>query len=489
MASSSTVVHHLYSPKPSQRMQDPNMARTTQEATIQSPTARARLAARSEPYYRSLQRGLALGYRRGKNGGSWLARTRDPLRDGYTETKIGPADDDGQKTVEGLNYDDAAARAREIFAHEEARRTSGVQPGAKRKFINDVLDLYVDDYTSGDARRDRTPGRDLKNLESILTVHIRPALGKIRLDQLNSEMLERFKSALVSAPKLCRTGNEAKPAVTDAAGTYALNGLESKPSSNPDEREKHEERIRKRRARANRIITPLRAALNYAVKKKMIATDTAWKTALKPFSGVDGTTVRYLELGECKALQDHADDDFRPLVTGALFTGGRYGSLGSLKVKDIDFRARTALFRVTKSGKQQSVKLTVAACKFLKREIAGKSADDYVFVKASGERWKPSDQARRMADACASAKIEPPVTFHELRDTFASHLVMAGVPILTVSKLLGHADVRVTEKHYAHLAPGYLQSAVDEHLPDFTKHLRGPNASSRSKRNVSTSAR
>jgi integrase len=169
------------------------------------------------------------------------------------------------------------------------------------------------------------------------------------------------------------------------------------------------------------------------------------RTALKPFPDVDGISERYLTVEECKVLQDYADDDFRPLVTCALFTGGRYGSLGNLKVNDIDFRSRTALFRVTKSGKKQSVKLTAPACKFLKAQIGGKSADDYVFVKSSGERWKPSDQSRRMTDACAAAKIEPPVTFHELRDTFASHLVMAGVPILTVSKLLGHADVRVTE--------------------------------------------
>ena len=94
-----------------------------------------------------------------------------------------------------------------------------------------------------------------------------------------------------------------------------------------------------------------------------------------------------------------------------------------------------------------------------------------------------------MADACAAAKIEPPVTFHELRDTFASHLVMAGVPILTVSKLLGHADVRITEKHYAHLAPGHLQNAVDEHLPDFSVHPRRSKASPHSKRSSSNSPR
>jgi integrase len=203
--------------------------------------------------------------------------------------------------------------------------------------------------------------------------------------------------------------------------------------------------------------------------------------ALKHYPGVDGISERYLDLDECRKLQEHADDDFRPLVTCALFTGGRYGSLGHLKSKDIDFRSRTALFRVTKSGKKQSIKLTAPACKFLKAHIGGKSADDYVFVKSSGERWKPSDQSRRMTDACAAAKIEPPVTFHELRDTFASHLVMAGVPILTVSKLLGHADVRITEKHYAHLRPDHLQEAVDDHLPDFSARARRPKSSRRPK--------
>jgi len=102
----------------------------------------------------------------------------------------------------------------------------------------------------------------------------------------------------------------------------------------------------------------LRAALNYAITKKTIATDTAWRTALRPFPDVDGASERYLTLDECERLRNHADEDFRPLVTGALFRGGRYGSLRLLKVQDIDFASRIALFRTTKSGKKQAVKLT-----------------------------------------------------------------------------------------------------------------------------------
>jgi site-specific recombinase XerD len=46
------------------------------------------------------------------------------------------------------------------------------------------------------------------------------------------------------------------------------------------------------------------------------------------------------------------------------------------------------------------------------------------------------------------------------RSTFASNLVMSGVDIYAVSKLLGHHDVKITEKHYAHLTPDFLSHSV-----------------------------
>jgi site-specific recombinase XerD len=49
---------------------------------------------------------------------------------------------------------------------------------------------------------------------------------------------------------------------------------------------------------------------------------------------------------------------------------------------------------------------------------------------------------------------------HTLRHTFASHLVMEGIPIYTVSKLLGHTDVKTTER-YAHLSPEQIQVKIE----------------------------
>ena len=64
---------------------------------------------------------------------NWLARIRDPVRDGYTEIKIGPSDDANGRTVPGLSFDQAASRAREIFSEQEAKRISGVKPGGKKR--------------------------------------------------------------------------------------------------------------------------------------------------------------------------------------------------------------------------------------------------------------------------------------------------------------------------------------------------------------------
>src|SRR5215475_15202550 len=105
------------------------MARTVRDANLETRTARLRLSIRSEPYWRGLEKGFALGYRRRGNGGTWLARRR-PDGGGYTEHKIGTSDDlqdaDG---VAILDYGQAQKAARawwraELRPAASAARTS-----------------------------------------------------------------------------------------------------------------------------------------------------------------------------------------------------------------------------------------------------------------------------------------------------------------------------------------------------------------------------
>jgi integrase len=71
-----------------------------------------------------------------------------------------------------------------------------------------------------------------------------------------------------------------------------------------------------------------------------------------------------------------------------------------------------------------------------------------------------------MAEACRRAKIKPAVSFHVLRHTHGSTLAMRGVPLGVIAEQLGHADTRMTEKHYAHLAPSYVADTIRAHFPD-----------------------
>ena len=59
------------------------------------------------------------------------------------------------------------------------------------------------------------------------------------------------------------------------------------------------------------------------------------------------------------------------------------------------------------------------------------------------------------------------MSFHILRHSWASLAVMAGVPLLVVAKNLGHADTRMVEKHYGHLAPSYIADAIRAGAPRF----------------------
>ena len=56
------------------------MGRTVRDTRIETRTARLKLAAKHEPYWRSIDEGMHLGYRKGKRKGSWLARFRHQHR-------------------------------------------------------------------------------------------------------------------------------------------------------------------------------------------------------------------------------------------------------------------------------------------------------------------------------------------------------------------------------------------------------------------------
>ena len=90
--------------------------------------------------------------------------------------------------------------------------------------------------------------------------------------------------------------------------------------------------------------------------------------------------------------------------------------------------------------------------------LPGAQAEGPVFRKASGESWGSIRTA--WDNACRKAKLDD-VHFHDLRHTFASHMMMRGASLGDLRDLLGHADVKMT-MGYAHLSPAHRRAAVDK---------------------------
>jgi integrase len=197
---------------------------------------------------------------------------------------------------------------------------------------------------------------------------------------------------------------------------------------------------RKRQSTANRALAVFKAALNMAHREGKVASDDTWRR-VKPFKGVDRPKVRFLEADEALRLMNACDPDFRRIVHGALLTGCRYGELCALRVGDFKATPMPLIqLEDSKSGKGRHVYLNEEGAAFFGAQAAGRPEAEPLFLRAEGEPWGRSHQARRMKDASRSAEIDPPATFHELRHTYASHYLMNGGNLAGLAQQLGTAD-------------------------------------------------
>ena len=412
------------------------MGRTVRDTNLETRAARERLKARGKPHYRSIETGCHIGYRKGKKAGKWVARM---LTEGkYRVEVIALADDfsdaDG---VRVLSWKQAQERARERCT-EEVRKAAGVEPD-KPYLVKDAIRDYLADY---EARG----GKSLADVRARTEAFIVPRLGETEVVNLTTKDVRAWHLKIASELPRIRSSKLA------TSVKYRDN------SDDPDAQ-------RKRRHSANKVLTILKAALNHAWHEGKVPSDGEWRR-VKPFRGVDAPRISYLSQAECVRLVNACEPDFRKLVQAALFTGCRYGELINMRVHDFNPDAGTALVGKSKTDRPRHVVLTTEGQKFFEQITAGRSGDETTFLRADGAVWGTSHQNRRLVDACSRAEIKPRISFHILRHTYASCLVMNGVPLNVVAQNLGHADTRMTERHYTHLAPSYVADAIRAGAPE-----------------------
>lgn len=393
------------------------MARRPRDARIETREARRRLKVRKEPYWRQVHKGLSIGYYRGTQTGSWNARRIVDGRKVYQ--RIATADD----------YADADGEI--VLSYEQA---------VQRVMNGDQIKPATAEgkYTVSDAVKEYLQDLQARSPRGYHDAYLR----------YQKHVLPKFRARTVSS----LTRSEIRRWHQQIAGT------------NSEDAEKYRQRCNT----ANRNLSSLKAALNFCYTEGRVSDRSAWDQ-VKPFHNVDAPRVRYLSEVEARRLINRASREFRPLVRAGLLTGCRYGEIISLEVNHFDADAAVLQINEGKTGKVRNVPLTDEGLQFFVEQTAGRTGRELIFQRASGRPWRKSEQARPMLAACIAAKIEPPVSFHILRHTYGSLLARKRVPLQIISAAMGHADTRMTERHYAHLSPDHVADEVRKHLPTFIR--------------------
>jgi integrase len=210
-------------------------------------------------------------------------------------------------------------------------------------------------------------------------------------------------------------------------------------------------------ATCNRYKTTISRAYSLALKSKKVMHNPArlvdnWRE--------DNERVRWLTHGEEKRLRaviKKRCPDQLPALTVALHTGMRKGEQFGLTWAGVDLDRSQLTLRKTKNGKTRYVQLNRTALAAF-RAIERSETNGYVF-QATRYDARLQDPKKWFENAIEEARIED-FRWHDLRHTFISRLVMAGVPLAIVQKLAGHGDPKMTSR-YAHLAPKVTQDAVN----------------------------
>lgn len=237
---------------------------------------------------------------------------------------------------------------------------------------------------------------------------------------------------------------------------------------------------------AYKALQALRQALGWATRIELVQRNVALLVDLPTYQPDEGIALSHEQARHF--LLSAEDATYSPLWLLYLCTGFRRGEGLGLTWRDVDFNRHTIRAR-------QSVVITkvqgkaVPTIADLKTRSARRVIDvdpycmealaqhherlsqirqrarvwrdhDLVFSSGHGTVLNPNNVLRTFAQICASSGMPEGLTIHSLRHTHATHLVLAGVPIVEVSRRLGHAKPDVTLNKYSHLMPGYIGSAT-----------------------------
>ena len=135
------------------------------------------------------------------------------------------------------------------------------------------------------------------------------------------------------------------------------------------------------------------------------------------------------------------------LVSLSYGSGLRVSEAINLKVQDIDFDELTIHLKNAKGKKDRITILPEKLKADLQNLCAGKDKNDFVFASERGGKLTIRTAQKVFQNSLFKTKISKPATFHSLRHSFATHLLENGVDVRYVQELLGHQNIRTTQRY------------------------------------------
>jgi integrase len=219
---------------------------------------------------------------------------------------------------------------------------------------------------------------------------------------------------------------------------------------------KREREKKVKRSTIRRELGTFGAMLNKAVQWRLLQESPMRDVVRYKGADVDSGRIRYLEKNEILRLLDCClDRQLKNIVILALHTGMRKGEIQRLEWNHIDFRRRQLLVAISKNGTKRYISLNRSAIAALMAQPKY-SNSLLVFANEEGKLYN----FRKAFDTAIKRSGIRDFRFHDLRHTFASHLVMAGMSLYTVMGLMGHKSLTMTQR-YSHLSPDFQAQAVD----------------------------
>ena len=222
------------------------------------------------------------------------------------------------------------------------------------------------------------------------------------------------------------------------------------------------ERLKQKVGNSEKTVSPSTINRQLGTLRGMFNKAVAWgKLQVTPMKSVQflkepAGRLRFLETEEIVKLLSNCSESLRPIVVLAVFSGMRRGEILGLKWHDIDYKRGIITLLDTKNGQKREVPMSDTVKNAI-IQVRKHPASSYVFCSEHGQGRH--DIRKSFSTALKKSGITN-FRFHDLRHSFASQLVMAGVDLNTVRELLGHKDITMTLR-YSHLAPRHKQHAVD----------------------------